>query len=69
VHLWLVLLVAVALLALASLFSRRLFSPRLMLGMIVALSALALLVELGYCVQVDALFLASYWRGRCICCG
>jgi hypothetical protein len=59
VHLWLVPLVAVALLVLAWLFSRRLFSTRLMLGMMIALSALALLVELGFWEQGRALTMVS----------
>jgi hypothetical protein len=58
VHLWLVPLTAGALLVIAWLcVQRRLFQP-LAAGVILALSVLALLVELGYYVQVSSLALA-----------
>lgn len=41
-------LVAAALLVLAWVFTQRRFSTRLMLGIVIALSVLALLVELGF---------------------
>ncbi len=55
VHLWLVPLTAVALLVIAWLCGQRRLSFQLAPGAILALSALALLVELGYYVQVSSL--------------
>jgi hypothetical protein len=55
VHLWLVPLTAVALLVIAWLCGQRRLSYHLASGAILALSALALLVELGYYVQVSSL--------------
>jgi hypothetical protein len=52
VHLWLVPLIAAALLVLALLWRQRRFSTRLALGILIALSALALLVEFGFYMQV-----------------
>jgi hypothetical protein len=55
VHLWLVPLAAVALLVIAWLCGQRRLSFHLAAGAILALSALALLVELGYYLQVSSL--------------
>lgn len=55
VHLWLVPLVALALLVVAWLYSRRRVAARLALGCVLALSVLALLVELGFYWQIASL--------------
>lgn len=55
VHLWLVPLAAVALLLIAWYAAARIMPARLAAGVIAALSALAVLVELGYAVQVLSL--------------
>jgi hypothetical protein len=55
VHLWLIPLVASALLAVVWLAAQRRIASRLAAGTILALSALSLLVELGYVVQVTSL--------------
>jgi hypothetical protein len=55
VHLWLVLIAAVALLILAWMSAQRRVSHRLIVGVLLALSALALLVEIGFYVQVVVL--------------
>jgi hypothetical protein len=55
IHLWLIPLVAAALLVVAWLAAQRRISSRHAAGTILALSALSLLVELGYVVQVTSL--------------
>lgn len=55
VHLWLVPVAAGALLVIAWLHAQRRLSSRFLAGAILALSALALLIELGYAVQVSSL--------------
>jgi hypothetical protein len=55
IHLWLIPLMAAALLAIAWLAAQRRIAPLLAAGTILALSALSLLVELGYVVQVTSL--------------
>lgn len=52
VHLWLVPLTALTLLALALVYVQFRFSARLTLGVLIALSVLALLVEAGFYMQV-----------------
>lgn len=54
-HLWLVPLTALALLVVAWLYSRRRITSRLALGYVLALSVLALLVELGFYWQIASL--------------
>ena len=52
VDLWLIPIIAAALLALPWVYRQRLFSARLTLGTVMALSTLALLVEVGFYVQI-----------------
>ena len=54
-HLWLVPLIALALLVVAWLYARRRITSRLALGCVLALSVLALLVELGFYWQIASL--------------